>query len=85
MTEPDDKKLARFLESPVGRDALLHSLNQQRSRKTEIGEGFGELSSAMWTLLDKCQHEGDARAAKMAMMLSQTFYREKPFNLEVNL
>lgn len=76
MSGHDAIQLSAFLESNIGREALLHSLNQQRSRCTEIGLGFEELSAAVWTLLDKCQEHGDTRLAKMAMMLSQTFYRD---------
>lgn len=32
----------------------------------------------MWSLLTKCQAEQDIHTLKMAMMLSQTFYRERP-------
>lgn len=38
--------------------------------------GFNELAKATAMVLDRCRETRDVHTAKMAMMLSQTFYRE---------
>lgn len=60
--------------SCAGRSAFLHELNQYRSRRTDVGQGFSELAEVMWGLLTQCQRHSDVHNAKMAMMLSQTFW-----------
>ena len=65
------KRLNGLLQKKSGRDALIHSLNLMRSKKTEIGDGFCHLGDAVCILLDKCLEKKDVKTAKMAMMLSQ--------------
>ena len=77
LGERERKRLAGTLQSDHGRSALIHSLNQQRSRRTEIAaKGFTELANAVLIVLDKCLETKDVQTAKMAMMLSQTFYQD---------
>jgi len=77
ITGNEKRRLLAMLDEEVGREAFVHALNQQRSRRTEIGDaGFAELAAATAKVLDKCQQSHDVHTAKMAMMLSQTFYRE---------
>lgn len=64
------------LRSRSVRAALLRVLNAQRSARTAVGAGFDTLASILWVLLDAAAAEGDVHAAKSAMILSQTFYRE---------
>mmetsp|Transcript_46810 Transcript_46810/g.94438 ORF Transcript_46810/g.94438 Transcript_46810/m.94438 type:complete len:623 (-) Transcript_46810:88-1956(-) len=76
LTSNDRRRLETMLELEVGREALVHALNQQRSRRTEIsGQGFAELAAALAMVLDKCRENRDVHTAKMAMMLSQTFWK----------
>jgi hypothetical protein len=77
ITGNEKRRLLAMLDEEAGREAFVHALNQQRSRRTEIGDaGFAELAAATAKVLDKCQQSRDVHTAKMAMMLSQTFYRE---------
>jgi hypothetical protein len=62
---------------PAGRSAFCHVLNQQRSQSTDVGAGFEDLASIMWKLLSHCQRHDDVHNAKMAMMLSQTFWHTR--------
>ncbi len=71
ITMHDKRRLNKMLESDSGREAFIRSLNQQRSRRTEIGEGFEELASAIGIVLDNCRAFRDIHTAKMTMMLSQ--------------
>ena len=65
------QRLNGLLQKKSGRNALIHSLNLMRSKKTEIGAGFRNLGDAVRILLDKCLETKDVQTAKMAMMLSQ--------------
>lgn len=65
------RRFAKLLESRRGQEALVKQLNQQRSKRTEIEDGFEELASAVGFVLDKCRENHDVHNAKMAMMLSQ--------------
>ena len=76
LTGNEKRRLVAMLQNEAGREALIHALNLQRARRTEISEGFEELAKAIGVVLDKCQQHRDVHTAKMAMMLSQTFYRE---------
>jgi hypothetical protein len=76
ITGNEKRRLATMLETEAGREALVHALIQQRSRRTEITEqGFTELAAAISIVLDKCRENRDIHTAKMAMMLSQTFWK----------
>mmetsp|Transcript_20644 Transcript_20644/g.24438 ORF Transcript_20644/g.24438 Transcript_20644/m.24438 type:complete len:669 (-) Transcript_20644:123-2129(-) len=84
LTAHEARRFTTLLQKPEGREALVHALNQQRSRRTEIEDGFEELCEAMSVVLDKCRENRDVHTAKMAMMLSQTFYREPILVVESN-
>lgn len=72
------RRFAKLLELPRGQEALVKQLNQQRSKRTEIEEGFDELATAMHFVLDKCRENHDVHNAKMAMMLSQVSHFYNP-------
>jgi len=80
LLAPGDRdRLLGMLESDEGREALVHALNQQRSKRTEIGAlGFVDLACAVGQVLDRCRDQQDVHLAKMTMMLSQTFYKLVP-------
>lgn len=68
--------LARLVKSQPGRDMFMTVLNQFRSRKVNVGDGFSSLGAVLWEALDCCFASNDVHTAKVIMMLSQTFYRQ---------
>jgi hypothetical protein len=69
--------LSNIVQTQKGRDAFISALNQFRSKKVEVGEGFAALGAVLWDLLDQCSASNDIHSAKVIMMLSQTFYRRR--------
>lgn len=66
-------------EKSSGRAAFLHALNQQRSRNTRLPRrGFDELVTLLSKFLVECERVHDTHDAKMAMMLSNTFFHHGP-------
>jgi hypothetical protein len=70
------KSLCTFVETQYGRSAFITVLNQFRSKKVELGEGFTALGQVLSHTLDICMDTNDVHTAKIIMMLSQTFYRK---------
>eukprot|EP01032_Pedospumella_encystans_P009944 gene9944-11660_t len=68
--------ISRAIKTQAGRDAFTSELNQFRSKKVEVGEGFCALGAVLWTTLSHCQAENDIHTASVIMMLSQTFYKK---------
>ena len=70
------KSLSSLVETQYGRSAFITVLNQFRSKKVELGEGFIALGQVLSHTLDICLDTNDVHTAKIIMMLSQTFYRK---------
>jgi len=70
------KTLSNIVETQYGRTAFVGVLNQFRSKKVDIGEGFTALGQVLSHTLDICLDTNDVHTAKIIMMLSQTFYRK---------
>lgn len=47
--------LSNVVTTQKGRDAFISALNQFRSKKVEVGEGFSALGAVLWDLLDQCR------------------------------
>jgi hypothetical protein len=69
--------LSDVVRTQKGRDAFISALNQFRSKKVDVGDGFAALGAVLWDLLDQCSLSNDVHSAKVIMMLSQTFYRRR--------
>jgi len=67
--------ICRAIKTLPGRNAFTTELNQFRSKKVEVGDGFQALGAVLWTALSHCQAENDVHNASVIMMLSQTFYK----------
>jgi len=70
------KILSNVVETQYGRTAFVSVLNQFRSKKVDLGEGFAALGQVLTHTLDICLDNNDVHTAKIIMMLSQTFYRK---------
>lgn len=57
---------------------FLRELNQQRTKKQDVGEGYERLAGVMSIFLDYCHAVHDVDSAKMMMIMSETFYRPQP-------
>jgi hypothetical protein len=65
----DGQSIRPIRHSPSSPYPLFQwSLNQQRSRRTEIIGGYVELANAMTILLDHCLALKDCKTAKAGMM-----------------
>eukprot|EP00949_MAST-11_sp_MAST-11-sp1_P000765 g765.t1 len=72
---PDDfEKVHELLRDAENRKAFVQLLNLERSRQQEVGKGFDLLAELMDSFLDSCVRENDVKAAKMLMIMSETFY-----------
>ena len=47
--------LSNVVTTQKGRDAFISALNQFRSKKVEVGDGFSALGAVLWDLLDQCR------------------------------
>ena len=59
------------------RAMFVKLLNLQRSKVQDVSIGYDALSTLMCNYLDCCQKQSDVRSAKMIMIMSETFYRNK--------
>lgn len=75
--------LARLIETQDGRNIFVAELNKFRSTKVDVGRGFTALGVVLWTALLYCQAANDVHCAKIMMMLSQTFYRQRHVEKEL--
>eukprot|EP01038_Epipyxis_sp_PR26KG_P012593 gene12593-16887_t len=71
--------ICQAVRTQHGRDLFTAELNQFRSKKVDVGDGFDALAAVLWTTLNYCLHSNDIHNAKVIMMLSQTFYRKATF------
>ena len=58
----------------AARMAFLRALNLQRSRAQDVGASFPRLARALWWLLDASAAANDVAAARMAMVMAETFF-----------
>lgn len=83
----DGEKIARLAcESFAGRAMFVKCLNLQRSLETRIKDraSFDTLVQCFNAFLDECVRENDIKAAKMAMILAETFYVTRHHEEESN-
>ena len=59
------------------RAMFVKLLNLQRSKVQDVGVGYNALSILMCNYLDCCAKQSDVRSAKMIMIMSETFYRNR--------
>ena len=75
-TPPHDDVVEALFHSATGRRIFIRRLNQQRSHaRTLSGIGFLRLKVLLDRFLDACVRNTDIKAASMAMIMSQTFYK----------
>jgi hypothetical protein len=60
-----------------GRDAFCIVLNTFRSKTHTIDAGYSAMACLLWVVLEICLAENDVHTAKVIMMLSQTFFRQR--------
>ena len=63
-----------ILKLPAGRILFLRCLNAWRAHRKSIPSRFGRACRVMWWFLDWCKQTEDVAAAKMLMVLSETFW-----------
>eukprot|EP01138_Halocafeteria_seosinensis_P014704 gb/GECG01015010.1/.p1 GENE.gb/GECG01015010.1/~~gb/GECG01015010.1/.p1 ORF type:complete len:1040 (+),score=163.19 gb/GECG01015010.1/:1-3120(+) len=80
-SSPDDiptMNTAPLFRTPAGRALFLRYLNTYRGKQMDVNEhsmsGFDRLVQIMSWFLDACLEQSDVASAKMAMILSETFY-----------
>ena len=75
---PSEESVFALFESATGRRLFIRRLNLQRAQaRTLSGTGFLRLKQLMDGFLDACVRNTDIKAASMAMIMSQTFYKRK--------
>ena len=67
--------LSNIVKSEHGRSTFMTVLNQFRSKKVDITNGFDALGTILLITLDICMELQDIHSATLVMMLSQTFYK----------
>ena len=75
---PSEESVFALFESATGRRLFIRRLNLQRAQaRTLSGTGFIRLKQLMDGFLDACVRNTDIKAASMAMIMSQTFYKRE--------
>jgi len=75
IEEGDDAALAsRVFGPPSGRALFLSELNYWRAHGRRLRSGLARLGAVLRLALDACAAHNDVAAAKLLMIMSQTFY-----------
>jgi hypothetical protein len=75
---PTVQQLPAHLQSEKARKTFLRLLNEMRSVNTDVGKGYKPLAECLCSFLDVCADKNDVKCAMTTMILSETFYRERP-------
>ena len=71
------KDYSALFHHESNRTMFVKLLNLQRSKVQDVGIGYNALSTLMCNYLDCCAKQSDVRSAKMIMIMSETFYRNR--------
>lgn len=80
ITDDEHKQFSQIIQTPEGRRSWLYYLNERRTKShfKLAPIGFAMLSKLLQVFLDCICECNDEYSAKMAIVLSQTFFQEKP-------
>jgi tetratricopeptide (TPR) repeat protein len=71
------KDYSALFHHESNRTMFVKLLNLQRSKVQDVGIGYHVLSALMCNYLNCCAKQSDVKSAKMIMIMSETFYRNR--------